>query len=270
MLEAQVMLQNLSNIKAPTFLAQDQYLDWDENNLRILKLSFVEQKNRYLREYERIGLTASINIKRTQPGNHKANVLIQRITEKKQFLQDLYYQRDLLPTATTTQATQATQATQKESIIKKDSQMNSRKIFIVHGHDEEAKSKTARFVEKLGFEAIILHEQASSGKTIIEKIEAYSNVGFGIVLYTPCDFGGKVGQEKSAKRRARQNVVFEHGYLIGKLGRNKVSALVKGNTETPNDISGVVYISMNSDSWKLDLAKELKSGGLDVDMNRVL
>ena len=74
--------------------------------------------------------------------------------------------------------------------------MDKSKVFIVHGHDDAAKEAVARFVEKIGFEAIILHEQASSGKTIIEKIEEYTNVGFGIVLYTPCDVGALQGQEK--------------------------------------------------------------------------
>lgn len=148
--------------------------------------------------------------------------------------------------------------------------LNKSKVFIVHGHDEEAKSKTARFVEKLGFEAIILHEQASSSKTIIEKIEEYSNVGFGIILYTPCDIGAKQTEKPEYKSRARQNVVFEHGFLIGKLKRNNVCALVKDTVETPNDISGVVYINMDkSGAWMYSVAKEMKEAGYKVDMNKI-
>jgi predicted nucleotide-binding protein len=115
---------------------------------------------------------------------------------------------------------------------------------------------------------IILHEQASSGDTIIEKIERNSNVGFGIVLYTPCDFGGKQQVNKIEKPRARQNVVFEHGYLIGKIGRKNVCALVKNSVEKPNDISGVVYVTMdNSNGWHIQVAKELKNSGYEIDMN---
>lgn len=144
------------------------------------------------------------------------------------------------------------------------------KVFIVHGRDEHAKTEVARFVEKLGFGAIILHEQASSGKTIIEKIEAHTNVGFAIVLYTPCDIGCIVG-EKVTKPRARQNVVFEHGYLIGKLGRHNVCALVKGDVEIPNDISGVVYVPLDSHGgWHLAVAKEMRNSGYAVDMNKVI
>jgi predicted nucleotide-binding protein len=64
--------------------------------------------------------------------------------------------------------------------IKPSTSISKTDVFIVHGHDEEAKVSTARFIERLGFKPIILHEQASSGKTIIEKIEEYSNVGFGL------------------------------------------------------------------------------------------
>jgi putative nucleotide-binding protein containing TIR-like domain len=148
--------------------------------------------------------------------------------------------------------------------------MDKSKVFIVHGHDNAAREAAARFVENLGFKAIILHEQASSGQTIIEKIEANSNVGFGIVLYTPCDLGASQKQKDQLKARARQNVVFEHGYLIGKIGRENVCALVKGDIETPNDISGVVYIKMDEgDGWKLAVAKEMKKSGYDVDLNKI-
>lgn len=145
------------------------------------------------------------------------------------------------------------------------------KVFIVHGHDGEAKQRTARFIEKLGFEVIILHEQASRSMTIIEKIEAYSNdVDFGIVLYTPDDMGNTKSEAETGalKSRARQNVVFEHGFLIGKIGRENVTPLVEGAIELPNDISGIVYI--NDKDWQLDIAKEMKAAGYDIDFNKLL
>jgi len=143
-------------------------------------------------------------------------------------------------------------------------QFNSSQVFIVHGHDEIAKLEMADFITSLGLTPIILHMQPSSGRTIIEKIEYYSNVGFGIVLYTPCDVGSKVG-DLTGKYRARQNVVFEHGYLIGKLGRPRVVAVVKSSVETPNDISGVVYVSLDEQNiWKETLKTEMRSVGYQV------
>ncbi|MNR04148.1 putative nucleotide-binding protein containing TIR-like domain protein [compost metagenome] len=144
---------------------------------------------------------------------------------------------------------------------------NKRNVFIVHGRDNEAKYEVSRFIESLGLKAIILHEQASSGMTIIEKIEHYSNdADFALILYTPCDLGRGVHESNiPPKNRARQNVVFEHGYLMAKLGRENVCALVKGEIETPNDISGVVYVDLDAaGGWKLAVSKELKACGYAI------
>lgn len=135
-------------------------------------------------------------------------------------------------------------------------------VFIVHGHDDVTKYEMAAIIKELGCKPIILHEQASGGLTIIEKIERYSEVGFGVILYTPCDIGGKRDLELKLTPRARQNVVFEHGYLMAKLGRNKVMAFVKGAIETPTDISGVLYIPLDRDgTWKSELRKEMEAAG---------
>lgn len=146
------------------------------------------------------------------------------------------------------------------------------KVFIVHGHDSAAKEAMARTLEKAGFEAIILHEQADMGMTIIEKIEKYTDVAFAVVLYTECDLGrAKEKNEADNRYRARQNVVFEHGYLIGKLGRGHVCAFVKGNVETPGDISGVVYTSMDdAGAWKMTLAKNMGAVGLEADIHKMI
>lgn len=149
------------------------------------------------------------------------------------------------------------------------SNLSNNKVFIVHGHDNEAVQETARFIEKLGLKAIILHEQPSSGDTIIEKIEHYADVGFAIILYTPCDEGKSI-KDDTFNYRARQNVVFEHGYLIGKLSRKRVCALVKNQVETPGDISGVVYISMdNAGAWKYQLIDEMNHVEFNLNKNLI-
>jgi len=139
---------------------------------------------------------------------------------------------------------------------------SKRQVFIVHGHDDATKYEMAAELRRLGCEPVILHEQANSGMTVIEKIEHYTNVGFAVVLYTPCDLGGKRSEEMSLSPRARQNVVFEHGYLIGKLGRKCVMAFLQGRVETPSDISGVLYIPLDEkDAWKAALETEMMAAG---------
>jgi predicted nucleotide-binding protein len=151
---------------------------------------------------------------------------------------------------------------------KKESKLgdfNKNQIFIVHGHDDDLKGEVEKYITDLGFEAVILHKQANRGRTIIEKIEKYSNVGFAIVLYTPCDWGMKAGN-MVFNLRARQNVIFEHGFLIGKLGRDRVVALKKDNIETPSDINGVLYIEHDKNGdWKEKIIKELVDVGYCIE-----
>ncbi|MCH7317929.1 nucleotide-binding protein [Acinetobacter sp. ANC 5659] len=155
---------------------------------------------------------------------------------------------------------------QKLNVDLKKNNSLDKKAFIVHGHDDATKERTARFLEKLGFTPIILHEQVNNGKTIIEKLEHFTDVGFGIVLYTPDDVGEAVSKKDQLQPRARQNVVFEHGLLIGKLTRERVFPLVTDHSvELPGDISGMVYLSDRN--WEIDLVREIKSLGYEVDLN---
>jgi predicted nucleotide-binding protein len=146
----------------------------------------------------------------------------------------------------------------------------SKEIFIVHGHDEAAKQEVARFIEKLGLHPIILHEKPDKGKTIIEKFEHHSDVGFAVVLLTPDDVGHPKDEPAKAKPRARQNVVLELGFFLGKLTRPKVCALLKGDIELPNDYAGVLYKPMDAKgAWRFELATEINAAGIDVDLNNL-
>lgn len=144
-------------------------------------------------------------------------------------------------------------------------------VFLVHGHDEATKEKVARFLEKLGLQVIILHEKVNQGMTIIEKFEEYAaKAGFAIVLFTPDDIGFPLGAEERKQPRARQNVVLEMGYFIGRLKREKVCVLYKGGVELPSDILGVVYHQIDdAGGWKLTVASELKSAGYAIDLNKI-
>jgi predicted nucleotide-binding protein len=143
------------------------------------------------------------------------------------------------------------------------------KVFIVHGHAGEPREAVARFLERIGLQPIILHEQANQGRTVIEKFEAHADVGFAIVLLTPDDMGGPVGGAQQL--RARQNVVLELGYFIGRLTRARVGALKAGDLELPSDILGIVWTPFDAaGAWKIALAKELQTAGYEFDWNKVM
>lgn len=145
----------------------------------------------------------------------------------------------------------------------------SRRVFVVHGHDDGAREAVARFLEKIDFEPIILHEQASQNRTVMEKIEAHREVGFAVVLLTPDDEGCVKGGKPTP--RARQNVLLELGYFMGYLGRQRVCALKRGELEIPSDYLGVVWVAMDTgNGWKQSLGQELEAAGHDVDWNKVM
>ena len=148
----------------------------------------------------------------------------------------------------------------------------SNKVFIVHGHDVEMKESVARLLEKLGLEPIILSEQPDQNRTIIEKFEEESNVDYAVVLMSDQDDHGCEVTSTDLKPRARQNVILELGYFMGKLGRKgHVCVLKKGDIEEPSDILGVIYKEYRSsdDSWKYQLAREMKSCGYNISLDDI-
>ena len=146
------------------------------------------------------------------------------------------------------------------------------KIFIVHGHDEAAKHKIARFVDDLDLTATILDEQPSMGQTIIDKFEEHANeAGFAIVLLTADDVGAPEDKTDELKPRARQNVILELGYFLQGLGRERIRVLYEEGVELPSDIYGISYVLMDEyGAWKMKLAQEIASADITVDMNKLL
>jgi predicted nucleotide-binding protein len=175
-------------------------------------------------------------------------------------LLDLDEETDRLPIQITTQ---------ERSPITQQTGENQNDIFIIHGHNLELKQAVAVFIRKLGLNPIILDEQANKGLTIIEKFEAHSNVQFAIALLTADDLGRAISEDNDLLRpRARQNVILEFGYFMGKLGRGRVCGFLGKGVEVPSDYSGVMYIEADREDWRFKLVRELKAAGLDVDANR--
>jgi predicted nucleotide-binding protein len=160
-----------------------------------------------------------------------------------------------------------------EVIEEPASRATSNEVFIVHGRAEGPRESVARLVERLGVKPIILHEQASEGRTIIEKIERLSGVGYAVVLLTGDDRGGLNGADPVGYQpRARQNVVLELGYFLGKLGRRHLCVLHEPGVEIPSDYDGVVYVPLDpGGAWRVLLAKEMKATAFkDINLNRAM
>jgi predicted nucleotide-binding protein len=143
-------------------------------------------------------------------------------------------------------------------------------VFLVHGRNEGVKETVARFLEKLGTVATILQELPNEGRTVIEKFEDFSEAGYAVVLMTGDDVGNVSG-EPAQRFRARQNVVFELGYFVAKLGRRRVCVLYQDGVEIPSDFAGVLYVKLDHEGgWRLNLAREIRTAGIGIDLNKVV
>jgi predicted nucleotide-binding protein len=146
----------------------------------------------------------------------------------------------------------------------------SNRVFVVHGHDHGHKEALARFLEKVGLEPIILHEKPNAGRTIIEKFSDYADVHFAVVLLTADDEGRARDDPNQLRPRARQNVILELGYFLGKLGRPRVCALYESGVDIPSDYQGVLFVPLDAqEKWRVDLVRELKAAGFEVDANKI-
>lgn len=242
-----------------------QYHIWDNRNKEIFTRSFEHPNNTDLDGYIR-----------TQRSYFMSDIVEEQkssIRDQIAYIHGFIDRMDLIPCALDNDVT--------ESSVK-ETRVDKKKVFIVHGHNASLKIEVARTIEQMGLQAVILHEQEDYGNTIIEKFEENaSDVGFAVILLTGDDIAvSKHDMDREAKEkgfkaeyhnRARQNVVFEMGYFIGKLDRAHVFELIENGVEKPGDLDGIIYTPVDSEGmWKYKLAKRLKAVGYSIDTDAIL
>ena len=251
---AQVSIESIEKLEQ----TRKEYYKWSDYNKELLKQLFTNDS--MAEEYSR---RASFTIIGDETFYEQVSDFRSDVKDKIHRLESISERLELIPLAETVGS-----ALEKPSTV---TMRSTSKVFIVHGHDDAAREAMARFLSKLGLEPIILHEQANEGRTIIEKLEHYSDVGYAVVLLTPDDEGRKKVDGEALRDRARQNVILELGYFMCKLGRRGVCALHRGSVEIPTDYLGVMYVPLDeAGGWQLRLAKELKAAGFEVDMNKAV
>ena len=219
-------------------------------------------ESRHIQDFTRIIYVGPISWGRTTPDSERQKAYVRGLDSAASVLESMIDEIE--------EYWEDENQTPPSSAAQENERTNTKEVFVVHGRDNEAKETVARFLTKLSLTPVILHEQPNQGRTILEKFEQHVQVGFAVALLTPDDVGALQDSSNDLKPRARQNVVFELGYFLGRLGRERVCALTKGNVELPSDYDGVVYISLDDGGWKMDLIRELKNAGFDVDANRAL
>ena len=232
-----------------------QYYTWDEYNTTLLKRFFTSEELAHEYSYWGIAVVGGPSSLAEDVRDFRKDV-----ADKIRRLESIIERLPLYAPESTTVTRGAMPAS------------TSRAIFVVHGRNDELKETVARFLAQLDLKPISLHEQPSAGRTVIEKFEAHSDARFAVVLLTPDDLGRLATDATGELQpRARQNVIFEWGFFVAKLGRRNVCALYAEGVELPSDLNGVVYVELDrKGAWKMLLARELKAGGIDVDLNRAI
>jgi len=146
-------------------------------------------------------------------------------------------------------------------------ELNNR-VFLVHGHDHAMRNEVHLHLNHLGLEVVVLSDRPNVGRSLIEKFIAEAEVSYAVVLLSPDDLVGESSDDEPPELRARQNVIFELGYFVGRLGRGAVCLVRKGDVEIPSDLTGVVYTNWASD-WRMELTRELRAAGIPVDLTKL-
>ena len=235
------------------------YYKWNDFNCELLKRLFTTEK--LADEYSRYGpMIMSLN----EPSlGKKIQDLNKDIDDKIHRIDSIIERLELIPLNSSQKPMIAQEA--KGKIL-------SKKVFIVHGHDEVAKTNLEIFLQEIGLEPIVLHRQADEGLTIIEKFEKHSDVSYAFILLTPDEVGylssekTKPDNERNKENRARSNVIFEFGFFVGKLGRSKVCCLYTGDVSLPSDVSGMIYkkFDRSIEEVAYGIIKDLKASGFQI------
>lgn len=145
----------------------------------------------------------------------------------------------------------------------------NKKIFIVHGRNENIRDKVSSFLGRLKLDYVILEQEFNGGRTIIEKfLKSSDDCEYAIILFSADDIGKLKNSNSEFKFRPRQNVILELGFFLNKLGRENITILHddENKIEKPSDFNGIVYEPFDKNgAWKSKLIKEFKHANIYID-----
>jgi len=243
--------------------AKNEYNKWSSFNVELLSRIF--SSDQFSKEYSWWGASVVMGYREPSLGEKIAD-LHKDIDEKVYRLDSIIERLELIPVSSAHAPAEVSERSDASSRTK------TKKVFVVHGHDEIAKTNLEVFLNEIGLQPIVLHRQADEGLTVIEKFEKHSDVGYAFILLTPDEVAylkadeDKSDRDRKKELRARPNVIFEFGYFVGKLGRSRVCCLYTGDVTLPSDVSGMIYKKFNTsiDEVAYSVIKDLKASGYSV------
>jgi predicted nucleotide-binding protein len=242
---------------------KNEYGKWNSFNIELLKRIFTTEE--LSREYSSWTGFGVIVMREPSLGENIAE-LYKNIDHKIHTIDSIIERLELIPLII--DSAQVTTTIDESSYFP----VKTKKVFVVHGHDEIAKANLEVFLRDIGLEPVVLHRQADVGLTTIEKFEKHSDVGYAFILLTPDEIAyikadeNKNDDKRKKEFRARPNVIFEFGFFVGKLGRSRVCCLYTGDVSLPSDISGMIYkkFEKNIEEVAYSIIKDLKASGYPI------
>lgn len=259
-----VELKQMKVNSPPSFAElKHEYEKWNSFNRELLKRIFTNED--FAGEYSRASGIVILGGRELSLGE-KISELYRNIEDRARRLDSIIERLELIPIQ------QGIEGELPTGNAASSNGARSKKVFVVHGRDEIAKTCLEVILHEIGLEPVVLHRQADLGQTVIEKFERHSDVGYVFILLTPDevaylrDEDVKPDSERRKEFRARANVIFEFGYFVGKLGRSRVCCLYTGGVSLPSDVAGMIYKKYENSVEEVaySITKDLRASGYSV------
>ncbi|GEM_PF-6472732 len=146
------------------------------------------------------------------------------------------------------------------------------RVLLVPGSDQLINNEVAAFLRSLAVE-VTMYSQSEEQAPLIDRLNRYAYSDFIVVIFSPdFYFYPRTQSHENASIMAPQEMVFQLGYLVAKLGRQKIVVLCQEHDRLrrPTDYFDLYYVSLNPmGSWKTDIVNRMKSSGVPVPENQL-
>jgi predicted nucleotide-binding protein len=147
----------------------------------------------------------------------------------------------------------------------------SRKVLVIQGEDGKKGMEVLSFLRKLELDPVIPAEQPGQRMRLMEEFEQNPGIVFAITLLTGDDVGYPRGKPEESWPRPKQDLIFELGFLVGRLRQSLVCALHEEGLDLPSEYSGKIFVPFDADGlWRLLIARAMKIAQVQVDLNKAM
>ena len=128
--------------------------------------------------------------------------------------------------------------------------ISNKQVLVLSSSESELQNQLSNLLKEMGIDGIMF-QRGSAPDAIVGFLEKYPTVKYAYYLYNPEDIN---------------SAMFELGYLIGKVGSNRVCCIHKKDDAPPKGVPGITYkeIVVKLEEISFSLIKDLKAAGYTV------